>query len=114
MFKPAAVVIFRSSSTEINERIVYTMRSLCHGYAGIEKFNTLMNILTPMTIPSPGAFKTIFSTLHKHMSPHGRIPNATIHTYPNVPIQAYPQSYVDADIMTVVTIFSSSIPDTSK
>lgn len=90
------------------------MRSLCHGYAGIEKFNTLMNILTPMTIPSTGAFKTIFPTLHKHMSPHGRIPNATIHTYPNVPIQAYPQSYVDADIMTVVTIFSSSIPDTSK
>ena len=67
-----------------------------------------------MTIPSPGAFKTMFSTLHKHMSPHGRIPNATIHTYPHVPIQAYPQLYTDADITTVVTLFSSSIPDTSK
>ena len=29
---------------EINQRIVYTVRSLGHGYAGIEKFNTLMNI----------------------------------------------------------------------
>ena len=26
------------------------MRSLCHGYAGIEKLNTLMNIPKPMTV----------------------------------------------------------------
>ena len=35
---------------EINQRIVYTMRSLGHGYAGIEKFNTLMNIPKPITV----------------------------------------------------------------
>ena len=35
---------------EINQRIVYTMQSLVHVYAGIEKFNTLMNIPKPMTV----------------------------------------------------------------
>ena len=32
----------------INQQIV--MRSLGHGYAGTEKFNTLMNIPKPMTV----------------------------------------------------------------
>ena len=35
---------------EINQRIVYTMRSLDQGYAGIKKFNTLMNIPKPVTV----------------------------------------------------------------
>ena len=35
---------------EINQRMVYTTRSLGHGYAGIEKFNTLMNMPKPMTV----------------------------------------------------------------
>ena len=35
---------------EINQRIVYTMLSLGHGYAGTEKFNALMNIPKPMTV----------------------------------------------------------------
>ena len=37
---------------EINQRIAYTTRSLGHGYAGNEKFNTLMNIPKPMTVKS--------------------------------------------------------------
>ena len=35
---------------EINQQIAYTMQSLGHGYAGIEKFNTLMTIPKPMTV----------------------------------------------------------------
>ena len=36
---------------EINQQIVYTMRSsVGHGYAGIQKFNTLMNIPKRMTV----------------------------------------------------------------
>ena len=34
---------------EINQQIVYTMRSLGHDYAEIEKSNTLVNIPKPMT-----------------------------------------------------------------
>ena len=36
---------------EINQQIVYTMpSSFSHGYAGIQKFNTLMNITKRMTV----------------------------------------------------------------
>ena len=45
-FTPAKV----NRCFEINQQIVYTMRSLCHGYAGIEKLNILMNIPKPMTV----------------------------------------------------------------
>ena len=38
--------------------MVYTMPSLSHGYAGIEKFNTLMNIPKPMTVKNYN--KTVF------------------------------------------------------
>ena len=34
---------------DINSRIVYTMRTLGHGYTGMEKFTTLMNMPKPMT-----------------------------------------------------------------
>ena len=34
---------------DINNRTVYTMRTLGHGYAGIEQFTTLMNMPKPMT-----------------------------------------------------------------
>ena len=55
---PAAADIFKNSSLqqkylgfEINQPILYTMRSsVGHGYAGIQKFNTLMNILKRMTV----------------------------------------------------------------
>ena len=43
---------------EINQRMVYTMPSLSHGYAGIERFNTLMNIPKPMTVKNYN--KTVF------------------------------------------------------
>ena len=33
---------------EVNKRIVYSMRSCGQGYAGIENFMTLMNLLPPM------------------------------------------------------------------
>ena len=50
--------IFKNSSLqqkyrgfEINQQIVYTMRSsVGHGYAGIQKFNTLMNIPKRITV----------------------------------------------------------------
>ena len=42
-------------------------------------------------IPNLAALTTIFPTLHKHMAPHGRIPNATTHIHPHTPTQAYPQ-----------------------
>ena len=42
-------------------------------------------------VPSPTAFTTILSTLHKHMATHGKIPNTTTHTHPHTPIQAHPQ-----------------------
>ena len=45
-FTPAKV----NRGFEINKQIVYTMRSLGHGYAGTEKLNTLMNIPKPMTV----------------------------------------------------------------
>ena len=35
---------------DINSRIVYTMRTLGHGYAGIEKFTHLMDMPKPMTL----------------------------------------------------------------
>ena len=35
---------------EITQRILYTMRSLGHGYAGIEKFNALLNTPKLMTV----------------------------------------------------------------
>ena len=38
--------------------MVYTMPSLSHGYAGIERFNTLMNIPKPMTAKNYN--KTVF------------------------------------------------------
>ena len=38
--------------------MVYTMPSLSHGYAGIERFNTLMNIPKPMTVKNYN--KTVF------------------------------------------------------
>ena len=41
-----------SKCFELNQRIVHTMRSLGDGYAGIEKFNTLMNIPKLMTVKS--------------------------------------------------------------
>ena len=55
---PAAADILKNSSLqqkyrgfEINQQIVYTMRSLVgHGYAGIQIFNTLMNIPKRMTV----------------------------------------------------------------
>jgi hypothetical protein len=34
---------------DVNKRVVYTMRSLGHGHAGLEKFTSLMNIPPPMT-----------------------------------------------------------------
>ena len=34
---------------------------------------------------NPAAFTTIMSTLHKHMAPHGRIPNTTTHIHPHTP-----------------------------
>ena len=34
---------------DVNNRIVYTMRTLGHGYAGIQKFTNLMNMPKPMT-----------------------------------------------------------------
>ena len=50
--------IFKNSSLqqkyrgfEINQQIVYTMRSsVGHGYAGIQKLNTLMNIPKRVTV----------------------------------------------------------------
>ena len=53
-----AADIFKSSSLqqkysgfEINQQIVYNMQSLAnHGYAGIQKINTLMNIPNRMTV----------------------------------------------------------------
>ena len=33
---------------DVNNRIVYTMRTLGHGYAGIQKFTNLMNMPKPM------------------------------------------------------------------
>ena len=39
-----------SRAFEINQRIVYTMRSHGHGYAGIKKLNTLINIPKPVTV----------------------------------------------------------------
>ena len=49
---PVAADIFKKSSPqqkfrgfEIDQQVVYTMKSLVgHDYAGIQKFNTLMNI----------------------------------------------------------------------
>ena len=34
---------------DVNSRIVYTMRTIGHGYTGLEKFTTLMNMPKPMT-----------------------------------------------------------------
>ena len=34
---------------DVNSRIVYTMRTLGHGYTGLEKFTTLMIMPKPMT-----------------------------------------------------------------
>ena len=45
------------------------------------------------SIPNPAAFTTILSALHKHMAPHGRIPNTTTHTHPHEPTKTYPQWY---------------------
>ena len=53
-----AADIFKSSSLqqkysgfEINQQIIYNMQSLVdHGYAGIQKINTLMNIPNRMTV----------------------------------------------------------------
>ena len=37
---------------DINNRMVYTMRTLGHGYTGIEKFTHLMDMPKPMTLSS--------------------------------------------------------------
>ena len=42
-------------------------------------------------ILNTAALTTILSTLHKHMAPHGRIPNTITHIHPHKPIQTYPQ-----------------------
>ena len=60
-----AADIFKSSSLqqkcsgfEINQQIVYNMQSLAdHGYAGIQKINTLMNIPNRMTVKTIKTFK---------------------------------------------------------
>ena len=36
-------------SFDINNRMVYTMRTMGHGYSGVEKFAGLMNMPKPMT-----------------------------------------------------------------
>ena len=43
---------------EINQQIFYTMmQSIGHGYAGIQKFNTLMNFPKPMTVKTIKKFQ---------------------------------------------------------
>jgi len=38
-----------SKSVDVNSRMIYTMRACSQGYAGIEKFTTLMDMPKPMT-----------------------------------------------------------------
>ena len=59
---------------------------------------------------SQAAFTTILSILHEDMAPNGRICNNATHTHR---IYQYRHTVMyPADITTVVTLFSSSIPDT--
>ena len=44
-------------------------------------------------IPNPAAFTTILSTLHKHMTPHGKIPNTTTHKHPHAPYTVHHTRY---------------------
>ena len=37
-------------SFDINRRMIYTMRNLGHGYSGVKKFTTFMNMPGPMTV----------------------------------------------------------------
>ena len=49
------------------------------------------------SIPNPAVFITTLFTLHKHLTPHGRIPNTTTHTHAyvniNIPTMIYPWRY---------------------
>ena len=49
-----------------------------------------------------------FVPLHKHMVPHGRIPNTTTHTNPHEPTKTYPQWHTQNSY----TFFPSFVSDT--